>query len=594
MKIAAWFVYLNIVGLLAVAIWFRCRDLANIPGVNGDEAWYGVQAELILHGRPIAWRTPTGNLLNPLFFGPQLLLHALCEPSFALLRTTAVASGLAALAVNFWLCRSVFGRRVALISTTILAVLPISIVYSRLAWDASQSLLITLPAIYLPLRAIIDAPRKVRWSACGLAALTAAIIVHPTNLFVAPIVGVCLALAWRDAMSTISRRLLGKLGFSIAAIGFVAAGAAAGSYSPAVLGRFTNPTEYAAFGVNLGRLFSGATVYDYVSGAVAPAKDGMFPSEVILYDLPTSIAFCSLAWGIYRLLRRGSGFRDGSADNAEHLVNSHDWINRRKIAVTGLTVGWGLSLAAFFLVAGPAAIAPHFERYGICLIGAGAILAALSVDWWLDRPAGGRVAATTIAVATGWLLLAVCHASFFNFMETSGGRSHPTFRTAAIEPKEAAFDFIVGHSKKPGSDVRVLTSEWWNYWPLRYLSFGEQRAPESPKIVVEQYTELPNFISSDSYRGNRTWIVEFAESPACEAVRRWGRTCPAQIEVTTILDFSGQPLLCIFRVGATVEADQSFNAEPSATAITRRAVADGFGLKGGDRPWTAMQKLQKN
>ena len=127
--------------MLVVAVWFRCHDLGSMPGINGDEAWYGVQAEMVLHGEPISWHTPTGNLLNPLFFGPQLLLHACFEPSFALLRTTALLSGLLALVVNYWLCRDVFGCRAALISTTILAVLPIDIVYSRLAWDACQSLL---------------------------------------------------------------------------------------------------------------------------------------------------------------------------------------------------------------------------------------------------------------------------------------------------------------------------------------------------------------------------------------------------------------------------------------------------------------------
>src|SRR5690242_21330381 len=88
----------NVIAVIAMAIWFRCRDLENLPAINGDEAWYGVQAELVLHGEPIAWRTPTGNFLNPFFFGPQLLVHAICEPSIAALRSTAVASGLLALA----------------------------------------------------------------------------------------------------------------------------------------------------------------------------------------------------------------------------------------------------------------------------------------------------------------------------------------------------------------------------------------------------------------------------------------------------------------------------------------------------------------
>ncbi len=81
-----WFARINVAALLFVAIWFRIDRLDHLPGANGDEAWYGVQAEAVLHGEPISWRTPTGNLLNPLFFGPLLALHAIFEPSFGLLR----------------------------------------------------------------------------------------------------------------------------------------------------------------------------------------------------------------------------------------------------------------------------------------------------------------------------------------------------------------------------------------------------------------------------------------------------------------------------------------------------------------------------
>src|ERR1700693_6331537 len=87
-----WLLWLNVAGLLAMSVWFRCRDLGNIPGINGDEAWYGVQAQNWLHAGQVDWRTPTGNLLNPLFFWPQVALHSLFEPSFAVLRVTAVAS----------------------------------------------------------------------------------------------------------------------------------------------------------------------------------------------------------------------------------------------------------------------------------------------------------------------------------------------------------------------------------------------------------------------------------------------------------------------------------------------------------------------
>ena len=109
-----------------------------------------MQCEMLLHGEPFSGRTPTGNWLNPFFFAPLVALHALAEPSFELLRITPFASGLLALVVNFFLCRRAFDLRTATISTVVLAVLPINIAYSRFAWDASQSLLFTLPVVYVP------------------------------------------------------------------------------------------------------------------------------------------------------------------------------------------------------------------------------------------------------------------------------------------------------------------------------------------------------------------------------------------------------------------------------------------------------------
>ena len=149
--------FLNAVLLLLAAIWLRCHMLENIPGINGDEAWYGVQAWRIGHGGPhVAWHTPTGNPLNPLFIGPLALLHLWLPPSIMLLRSLAVASGLFALVLNWLFCRWVFDRRTAIISTVLLAVLPINIAYCRIAWDASQSLAATLPVVYFALAAALS------------------------------------------------------------------------------------------------------------------------------------------------------------------------------------------------------------------------------------------------------------------------------------------------------------------------------------------------------------------------------------------------------------------------------------------------------
>ena len=57
------------------------------------------------------------------------------------------------LPVNFVLCRLVYGQKTAAMTTVALGVLPVTIAYSRFAWNASQSVLFTLPLLYLPLAA---------------------------------------------------------------------------------------------------------------------------------------------------------------------------------------------------------------------------------------------------------------------------------------------------------------------------------------------------------------------------------------------------------------------------------------------------------
>ena len=115
----------------------------------------------ILHGQALFVATPTGNVPNPLFLCPMVLLHLAMHPAIWVLRSVSLASGLAALAINAWLCCRVFDRSTAAISTLCLAILPVNIAYSRFAWDASQSLLATLPVLYLALAAVRFPPSAI-------------------------------------------------------------------------------------------------------------------------------------------------------------------------------------------------------------------------------------------------------------------------------------------------------------------------------------------------------------------------------------------------------------------------------------------------
>jgi hypothetical protein len=85
--------WINAAALLAAAVFLRCWQLGNIPGFNGDEAWYGVQAMRAVHGQGFQWLTPTGNPINAFFFVLLVGLHFFLPPSVLLLRTVALAGG---------------------------------------------------------------------------------------------------------------------------------------------------------------------------------------------------------------------------------------------------------------------------------------------------------------------------------------------------------------------------------------------------------------------------------------------------------------------------------------------------------------------
>jgi hypothetical protein len=534
-----WFVALNVVGLLIAAVDLRCAGLGNLPGINGDEAWYGVQAELFLHGERIPWRTPSGNLLNPLFFMPQVVLHAFVQPSFALLRLTAVVSGLITLAVNFWLCRRAFGRGIAIISTVILAVLPIDIAYSRLAWDASQSLLVTLPCVYLPLWAVVDSSKRFRLSIATFAAICLAVIVHPTNIFIAPIAVVSLGYAWRTKLLPPVRRVvewrprLPNIRVISGAIVLAAALAAWASHAahaewlPKQLARLADPHEFSAFLANFGRLFSGATVYEYLAGSVGPAPTSgaiRVSAGYLIYDIAGWIVAAWLGWALTR-----------------------NWKQRRP-ELACLLIGWALALFGFFLVAGASAIAPNFERYAIWIIGPTTVLASIAIHTMQQR-ASWRHAPTVVALALAWVLVFNFQTNCLGFLRTTGGQSHRTFRTAVVEPKQSALEVITAEWK-PGEKVVVRTSQWWLYWPMRYLSFANQFNP-SGALSVDKLP-VPNRFDPSSFArstpGERFFFVEFAGSPECEALREQARRANIALQEQQIVDFAGRPVVSVFAV----------------------------------------------
>ena len=263
----------------------------------------------------------------------------------------------------------------------------------------------------------------------------------------------------------------------------------------------------------LVRLFSGSTVLEFIAGP---------PPRLLRLNCQTwRFAAC---W---------------------HWLAMGCWAccaSRRRSASVRWLLDCLAMVVSFFLVAGPTAIAPHVERYGVCLIAPGgdSDLARLGlvaasrarlrgprrwrfacwpgVRW---APSGGGISvdrADRRRIASG-----VSH---------RGGRAQAS-RLGLHRSRASG-----------GRAIRVIADSWWLYWPLAYLSAGN---PQAQVLHWDENSEAaPEIPASPA----AVWLVEFCE-PELEAavhdsradaeraaLRRPGRTI-------VITDYSGRPLLSV-------------------------------------------------
>ena len=97
-----------IAALLGTAVCFRVMYLSRVPGINGDEGWWGNQALAWLANQPYEARTTSGNPIDLFFLIPVAVLHAFVPPSFLLLRTIPALVNLLSLPVGYWFINRVY------------------------------------------------------------------------------------------------------------------------------------------------------------------------------------------------------------------------------------------------------------------------------------------------------------------------------------------------------------------------------------------------------------------------------------------------------------------------------------------------------
>lgn len=435
---------------LTASLGLRVIGLDHLPGVNGDEAVYGVHALSWLHGTALSeLRTGTDLPMNAPYFGVVAALHAVLEPSVLTLRLAPLAHSLAVLLLAWLLFRKRGGLFASLFVVT-LAVLPIHIGYARFAWDSAAT-----PTMLLLTLAAASRLRPL-WTC---AAFAGALWVHPVNVLALPIAcapfvlqrwprhpeGSLRAPGWRVCMLVLGAlaglSLLGLLLERSDALPTRVLMVLRAKLVSRALARLLDPAEALAFvGLHVD-LLSGATIYRYIAGSL--------PSQAASWHRLTA---CCVLGAVLALGAR----RLWAAQRSQDLA---------------LLAGLLISGALAYVVGGPTVLRPSTERYGMfltvpsCYVFA-ACLTALASD-------ARRATAVRAGLAAIGALLIACFATYYiGALRAPDADRERAFRTGDIEPKRRALEAI-RDMRDPQRTALLLAEDWWIYWPVRYLSERE-------------------------------------------------------------------------------------------------------------------------
>jgi hypothetical protein len=512
-----------VVVLLGTATAFRLLRLESVPGLSGDEGWWGIQALAWLAGQPYQARTTSGNPIDLFFLVPVALLHAIGPPSFTLLRLVPAAANLLALVAAFVCVRRFYGETTAWVHTVTLAVLPTAIAHSRICQDPSQSVLWAGLVVYLALLGVHDRRAAFRWLAAALAVFPVALWTHPTNVFVAPFLVLPIAAALAPRLPDARRA---RIRLAVAAAAAIGIGLIAGwlafervaraypslnqPWLSLAAGRFVDAGQWLEFAGNNVRFFNGITVYHYFSGA----RPWTLP-----HDALAILAAVLVLGGIGLVARR-----------------------RRSPIDLALVAGCAATWLLFYAFAGPQALRPHAERWGLCLLVPGSLLLARGAGAWIELAPRLRLVSLGTAALAAAALLGSFYVHYFRAFATTGGRSHLTYVTAPVEPKRQALVHILGRGAG-ARRLEVATRQWWLYWPIAYL------ATEHPTVSVRFDTAPGSEPALDAPApGTARFFVEFVRTPELAATLRLIEQAGLTATTTTIADAGGRDLLAVVEV----------------------------------------------
>ena len=167
---AQWLELGALVGVVAVAIWLRIPDLANVPpNVHGDEADVGLLAREILAGHmPVLLATAPAAEATALTFAIHAATMHLFGDNLFGLRMASAIEGVLSVILLFLFARRLWGPRPALLAAAFMTVAAWHIHFSRTGFHYMQAPVAMLLALYFLMRGLQDR-RIVDWVLGGFA-----------------------------------------------------------------------------------------------------------------------------------------------------------------------------------------------------------------------------------------------------------------------------------------------------------------------------------------------------------------------------------------------------------------------------------------
>jgi hypothetical protein len=441
---------LTVITILIVIVsqFLRLYHIDSLPGINGDEVYNFVWSKLyLLHQAPIRWLSGSGNLVNVWRVFESLILNYFFAPSFLLVKVPAMIAGIVAWPILFILARKVYTREEACLLTVLFMCHPVHIFANRFSDQFSESFLLVSAALLLAVAERLT----LSYLVLGLS-----LVAHPTNIFAAPIV--FLLNLRGEGWKKLAMLQLGAMVLILWFVLFFTQTFTSSSHTLVKLLQGIDLSLLGDFFVSFIRFVDAEQLYLYVTGRTADFH------HYEMFWLALLLLFCVIAIQIRSCYL---SYRQKALTKAQR-----QWWR--------LCAGLSLSLLSFFILSQNLFyLSPGNLRYMIWALPPVLLLIFSSMQLLLKK---AHLATLILSLA------ALCLCSYwYEGIESlrQYNASEEAFVTGEVEPKEAAYRFIESHSSH--ERIVIVTSSWWNYWPIKYLSCARDN------VVVVLYRQRPNY-----------------------------------------------------------------------------------------------------